>query len=67
MNPQFEEDSHQLSAHHTEQLNSEVGFEEKHSEVHLEAQPEQSLLLQDWINNKIQPCMTEYQSHTNEV
>ena len=61
------EDSQRVSAHHTEQLNSEVGFEENHSEVHLEAQPEQSLLLQVWIKSKIQPCITEDQPHTNEV
>ena len=34
-----EEDSEQISAHHTEQLNLEVGSEDKNSEVHLEAQP----------------------------
>ena len=58
-----EEDLEQISAHCTEQPNSEVGLEEKNSEVHPEAQLEQSLSLQDWINSKIQSCMTDDQSH----
>ena len=54
-----------------EQPNSEVnledGLEEKNLEVHPKAQPEQSLLLQDWINSEIQLPTTENQSCTNEV
>ena len=54
-----------------EQLNLEVkleaGSEEEILEVYPEAQLEQSLLLQDWINTEIQLPMTENQSCMNEV
>ena len=53
---QVEGDSEQSSAHHTEEKNSEVqsevGHSEEHLEVDLEAQPEQSLSLQDWLNRE---------------
>ena len=61
-----EGDSEQISAHHTEQLNPEVGLEEKNSEVHLDAQLEQCLSLQHWINREIQSHITEDQLHTTE-
>ena len=58
-----EEDPEQLNS----EVNSEVGSEEKNSEVHLEAQPEQSFALQDWINSEIQSPRIETQSHMNDV
>ena len=61
-----EGDSEQISAHRTEQPNPLVGSEEKNLEVHLEAQLEQSLSLQDWMNSKIQLCVTEDQLHMTE-
>ena len=61
-----EGDLEQLTAHHKVQPNSEVGLEETNLEVHLEAQPEQSLLHQDWINSEIKSCTTENQSHMTE-
>ena len=48
--------------------NSEVHSEEKSRGQHdSEAQPEQSLSLQDWLNRESQSHATEYQSHMNEV
>ena len=47
------------------EVNSEAGSEEKNLEAHLEAQPEQSLLLQDWMNGEIQLPATENQSCLN--
>ena len=57
----------QTSAHHTEQLNLEVNLEEtNNSEVHLEAQLEQSLSLQDWLNSETQSPVT-HQWHMTEI
>ena len=80
----IEGDSEQISAHRTDQPNSDVYLEvdpeennleehsqvvhseEKNLEVHLEAQLEQSLSLQDWSNRESQLHATEYQSHMTE-
>ena len=63
-----EGESEQNAAHHTEQLNLEINSEvTKDSEEHLEAQPEQSLSLRDWLNSENQLHMNEDQSHMNEV
>ena len=49
------------------EVHLEVHSEGKNSEVHSEAQPEQSLSLQDCLNRECQSHTTEYQLHTNEV
>ena len=57
----------QTLAHHTEQPISELNLEvTKNSEVHLEAQTEQSLSLQDWLGCENQLPAT-HQFHTAEI
>ena len=51
---QVEGDLEQILAHHTEQPILEVHLEVGHLEMHSEAQPEQSLSLQDWIKRESQ-------------
>ena len=47
-------------------MSFEIDLEEKNPELHLEAQLEQSLSLQDWLNRESQLHMTEDQSHMTE-